>query len=68
MDTFATRGFLPSRDPAKAFPAGSKYCVLDEIGADLPNRLTSPGGTGGTPYVTWLERLIDETLAHRVRA
>ena len=51
MDAFATRGFLPSSDPAQAFPAGSKYSVLDEIGTDLPHRLTSPG------FRSWAERL-----------
>ena len=51
MDAFATRGFLPSNDPAQAFPAGSKYAMLDEIGAELPNRLTAPG------FRSWAEAL-----------
>ncbi len=36
---FGERGFLPSRDPARAFPADSKFAVLDEIGRDLPSLL-----------------------------
>jgi indoleamine 2,3-dioxygenase len=27
-----------------------------------------PIGTGGTPYVRWLEQLREETLAHRIGA
>jgi indoleamine 2,3-dioxygenase len=36
---YAERGFLPKRDPLTAFPSGSSYAVLDEIGRDLPSLL-----------------------------
>ena len=36
---YAERGFLPRRDPLPAFPAGSPYSPLDEIGRDLPSLL-----------------------------
>lgn len=43
MDTtFFERGFLPSHDPAPAFPAGSTLSVLDELGRDLPSLLEDP--------------------------
>ena len=35
--TYARRGFLPDVDPLAAFPAGSPYAALDEIGRDLPS-------------------------------
>jgi indoleamine 2,3-dioxygenase len=38
-DTFATRGFLPQHDPARAFPLGSRYAMLDELGTRLPEHL-----------------------------
>jgi indoleamine 2,3-dioxygenase len=43
---FARRGFLPAHDPLRAFPAGSDFAVLDEIGRDLPSLLYDPGFRG----------------------
>jgi indoleamine 2,3-dioxygenase len=37
------RGFLPQSDPLAAFPTGSKFAVLDEIGRDLPSLLHDRG-------------------------
>jgi len=42
-DAFASRGFLPPRDPLREFPADSPYRRLDEIGHELPQRLLDPG-------------------------
>src|SRR4029453_14774019 len=42
-DAFTSRGFLPACDPRRAFPAGSRYRMLDEIGDELPERLLAPG-------------------------
>jgi indoleamine 2,3-dioxygenase len=50
-DAFSTRGFLPARDPLRAFPRESPYRLLDEIGDELPQRLLDPG------FRTWAERL-----------
>src|SRR5579872_4946733 len=36
---FRTRGFLPEADPLTAFPPGSEFAVLDELGRDLPSLL-----------------------------
>ncbi len=36
------RGFLPERDPLRAFSSGSPLAVLDEIGRDLPSLLLEP--------------------------
>jgi indoleamine 2,3-dioxygenase len=36
---YARRGFLPRQDPLDAFPYGSRYALLDEIGRDLPSLL-----------------------------
>ena len=36
---YARRGFLPETDPLAAFPSGSHYAALDEIGRDLPSQL-----------------------------
>lgn len=41
--SFTKRGFLPERDPLKAFPNGSPLAVLDEIGRDLPSLLHDSG-------------------------
>ncbi len=38
-DPFSRRGFLPPADPCTHFGLGSRYCLLDEIGRDLPSRL-----------------------------
>ncbi|HZL89529.1 MAG TPA: hypothetical protein VFB96_14285 [Pirellulaceae bacterium] len=40
--TFANHGFLPSGDPAAAFPECSELTRLDEIGRDLPAWLDDP--------------------------
>ncbi|HYA79812.1 MAG TPA: hypothetical protein VED87_02635, partial [Methylocystis sp.] len=40
---YAARGFLPEWDPLTAFPPGSPYAVLDEIGRDLPSLLHDAG-------------------------
>jgi indoleamine 2,3-dioxygenase len=37
--TYAQRGFLPEDDPLTAFPHGSRYAMLDEVGHDLPSLL-----------------------------
>jgi indoleamine 2,3-dioxygenase len=42
-ETVLTRGFLPSADPATAFPAASELTVLDEWGRDLASWLEDPG-------------------------
>jgi len=39
---YAARGFLPAADPLRAFPRGSPYAWLDEIGRDLPSLLHDP--------------------------
>lgn len=36
---YAKRGFLPEDEPLTAFPQGSRYAMLDEIGRDLPSLL-----------------------------
>ena len=40
---YSRRGFLPDADPLAAFPAGSPYAALDEIGRDLPSLLYDKG-------------------------
>lgn len=40
---FTRRGFLPEPDPLTAFPPGSEFAVLDEIGRDLPSLLEDRG-------------------------
>jgi indoleamine 2,3-dioxygenase len=32
----------------------------------IHKHVTDPRGTGGTPYMTWLQQLIDETRAHNI--
>jgi len=39
QDSFAERGFLPAKDPLTQFDPESNFCLLDEIGRDLPSRL-----------------------------
>jgi indoleamine 2,3-dioxygenase len=39
---FTQRGFLPARDPARAFAPGSRLSLLDELGRDLPSLLEDP--------------------------
>lgn len=34
-----TRGFLPTTDPLTHFPQGNEFCMLDELGHDLPSLL-----------------------------
>ena len=40
---FLTRGFLPERDPWRAFPPASPLAALDNLGRDLPSLLIDPG-------------------------
>jgi indoleamine 2,3-dioxygenase len=40
---FCERGFLPERDPLRAFPQDSPFAMLDELGQDLPSLLEDPG-------------------------
>jgi indoleamine 2,3-dioxygenase len=40
---FRIRGFLPEADPLTAFPPGSEFAVLDEMGRDLPSLLHDRG-------------------------
>ena len=65
MDAFATRGFLPQRDPAQRFPGGSPYTMLDEIGSSLPQRLNDPGYRAWCETLTipeWSEPVTSDTL------
>jgi indoleamine 2,3-dioxygenase len=32
----------------------------------IAKHVSDPRGTGGTPFMSWLKQLIDETLAHRI--
>jgi indoleamine 2,3-dioxygenase len=32
----------------------------------IAKHVADPRGTGGTPFMSWLKQLIDETLAHRI--
>jgi indoleamine 2,3-dioxygenase len=41
--SFTEHGFLPQRDPLRAFPHGSPLTELDEIGRDLPSLLHDSG-------------------------
>lgn len=41
--SYAKRGFLPEDDPLTAFPEGSRYAALDEIGRGLPSLLYDKG-------------------------
>jgi indoleamine 2,3-dioxygenase len=41
--SYEKRGFLPEDDPLTAFPEGSRYAVLDEIGRSLPSLLYDKG-------------------------
>jgi indoleamine 2,3-dioxygenase len=50
-DAFASRGFLPARDPLREFPRSSPYRMLDEIGDELPCRLLDPR------FRAWAEQL-----------
>src|SRR5262245_61492388 len=40
--SFREHGFLPDRDPLRAFPHDSPLAALDEIGRDLPSLLHDP--------------------------
>ncbi|MGO9056749.1 MAG: hypothetical protein ACLQU2_05090 [Candidatus Binataceae bacterium] len=44
--TMRARGFLPAEDPLIAFPPGSEFAVLDEVGRDLPSLLHDRGFRG----------------------
>lgn len=50
-DILRRRGFLPAADPRAAFPEGSPYAILDELGGQLPSRLEDPN------FRTWAEGL-----------
>lgn len=41
--SFREHGFLPERDPLRAFPHDSPVAVLDEVGRDLPSLLHHAG-------------------------
>lgn len=63
--TYASRGFLPEYDPLAAFPEGSAYAVLDEIGHDLPSLLHDEGFRAHARDLAippWQEPADDETL------
>lgn len=51
LDDFRHRGFLPSQDPLTAFPDGSPYRLLDEVGDALPERLARDD------FRDWVEKL-----------
>ncbi|MEE9254190.1 MAG: hypothetical protein V3U43_04610 [Pseudomonadales bacterium] len=34
----------------------------------IDQKVSDPRGTGGTPYMRWLDQLIDETRAHQIRS
>ena len=40
--TMRARGFLPAEDPLIAFPPGSEFAVLDEVGRDLAEPSARP--------------------------
>ena len=64
--TYARRGFLPDADPLAAFPSGSPYAALDEIGRDLPSLLYDKGfrDVCARPgYSEWEDPVSAETLA-----
>lgn len=44
--SFFQRGFLPARDPLRAFPHDSPLTMLDELGRDLPSILIDSGFRG----------------------
>ena len=62
---YAKRGFLPEDDPLAAFPPGSRYAVLDEIGRDLPSLLYDKGFRAyarGLDIPAWQEPVTEENL------
>jgi indoleamine 2,3-dioxygenase len=62
---YARRGFLPENDPLTAFPYGSPYAVLDEIGRDLPSLLHKEDFrtyAEGLEIPVWREPVTEETL------
>jgi indoleamine 2,3-dioxygenase len=62
---YAQRGFLPESDPLTAFPYGSPYAVLDEIGRDLPSLLYKEDFRAyaeGLEIPVWQEPVTEETL------
>ncbi|WP_281803140.1 hypothetical protein [Methylocystis echinoides] len=62
---YALRGFLPKADPLTAFPCGSPYAPLDEIGRDLPSLLYDKGFRSyarGLRLPPWQTRVSVETL------
>jgi indoleamine 2,3-dioxygenase len=67
---FTKRGFLPSQDPARAFPPKSKLAVLDDIGHDLPSRLEDPGFrtyADALRIPEWPESHVDERTLPELR-
>ncbi|MEK8095255.1 hypothetical protein WOC76_22555 [Methylocystis sp. IM3] len=63
--TYARRGFLPDADPLAAFPSGSPYAALDEIGRDLPSLLHDKGFRAYARALhipTWDDPLSADTL------
>ncbi len=64
-DAFATRGFLPNQDPARAFPPGSRYALLDGLGQRLPELLQDPRfreNAEAWVIPEWKERVTPKTL------
>lgn len=62
---YAKRGFLPEDDPLAAFPAGSPYAALDEIGRDLPSLLYDKGFRAyarGLDFPAWQGPVTEENL------
>lgn len=62
---YAKRGFLPENDPLTAFPHGSRYAILDEIGRDLPSLLYDKDFrtyARGLEIPAWQEPVTEETL------
>lgn len=62
---YAERGFLPEDDPLRAFPLGSPYADLDEIGRDLPSLLYDEGFRAyarGLDIPAWQGPVTEENL------
>jgi indoleamine 2,3-dioxygenase len=62
---YEKRGFLPLEDPLTAFPYGSLYAILDEIGRDLPSLLYDKGFRAyaqGLYLPAWGGPITEETL------
>lgn len=62
---YAQRGFLPEDDPLAAFPPGSRYAIIDEIGRDLPSQLYDKGFRAyarGLDIPAWQKPVTEEDL------